>query len=139
MSKKSHRATLKYRGMSRCLLQEGLMCLVGLTAVAAVQAQQALVVQTNSRDDIIHLIDVDSHEIVDTIEGIPVNHGAAASPDGSRLYFSSEAKFTLDVVDTESLVITHEIPLSGRPNNISISQDGHHVYVGIMEEPGGID
>lgn len=132
MSRISHR-------VSRSLLQQGLMCLVGLTAVAAVQAQQALVVQTNSRDDIIHLIDVGSHEIVDTIEGIPVNHGAAASPDGSRLYFSSEAKFTLDVVDTESLAITSEIPLSGRPNNISISEDGHYVYVGIMEEPGGID
>lgn len=124
---------------SRHVLQRGLMCLAALMAVTAVQAEQALVVQTNSRDDVIHLIDADTHEIVDTIEGIPVNHGAAAAPDGSRLYFSSEAKYTLDVVDTGTLSVTDEIPLSGRPNNISISNDGHHVYVGIMEEPGGID
>ena len=54
-------------------------------------------------------------------------------------YFSSEAKFTLDVVDTGSMEIISEIPLSGRPNNISIGKDGRYVYVGIMQDPGGVD
>lgn len=102
-------------------------------------AQQAVIVQTNSRDEVLHLIDADSHEIVGEIDGIPVNHGVAAAPDGSELYVSSEATFSLDVVDAASLDVVVEIPLSGRPNNISIGKDGRFVYVGIMQDPGGID
>lgn len=108
-------------------------------AASGVFAQQAVIVQTNSRDEVVHLIDPASQEIIGEITGIPVNHGAAAAPDGSELYFSSEAKFTLDVVNTGTLQIDAEIPLSGRPNNISIGKDGRYVYVGIMQEPGGID
>lgn len=105
----------------------------------AAQAQQARIVQTNSRSDVIHLIDPATQSIVGEISGIPVNHGAAAAPDGSRLYFSSEAKTTLDVVDSATLQIIAEIPLSARPNNISIGPDGRFVYVGIMGGEGGID
>jgi YVTN family beta-propeller protein len=68
-----------------------------------------------------------------------VNHGAAASKDGSRLYFSSEAERTLDVVDAKTLAITKKISLSGRPNNIFASHDGKLVYVAIVSEPGGVD
>ena len=116
-----------------------ILTLAILLACIPVAAQQAVIVQTNSRDEVVHLIDAATHEIIGQIDGIPVNHGAAAAPDGSELYFSSEAKFTLDVVDTGSMEIVAEIPLSGRPNNISIGKDGRYVYVGIMQEPGGID
>jgi YVTN family beta-propeller protein len=115
-----------------------LLACLGLANTLAM-AQQAVLVQTNSRDEVLHLIDAQTLDIVGTIEGIPVNHGAAASPDGRELYVSSEAKFTLDVVNVSTLAIDAEIPLSGRPNNISIDTDGSHVYVGIMQEPGGID
>lgn len=112
-----------------------LCVLLGSYAVA----QNVRIVQTNSRADVIHLIDPATHSIVAEIKGIPVNHGAAAAPDGSRLYVSSEAKFTLDVVDTKDLSIVAEIPLAGRPNNITIGKDGRYVYVGIMQDPGGVD
>src|SRR5690606_41059473 len=114
--------------------------IAALLLAEPVLAQKPLIVQTNSRADMIHLIDPATQSIVGEITGVPVNHGAAASPDGSRLYFSSEAKFTLDVVDTSTMEIIEEIPLSGRPNNISIGKDGRYVYVGIMQQPpGGID
>ncbi len=110
-----------------------------LQAANMSEAQQPRIVQTNSRSDIIHLIDPTNQQIVGEISGVPVNHGAAASPDGRRLYFSSEAKMTLDVVDTSTMAIIAEIPLSARPNNISIGKDGRYVYVGIMQGDGGID
>lgn len=103
------------------------------------QAQDVRIVQTNSRSDVISLIDPATQSVVAEIKGVPVNHGAAAAPDGSRLYFSSEAKMTLDVVDTATFKIIKEIPLSARPNNISIGKDGRYVYVGIMQGEGGID
>ena len=108
-------------------------------AQQSVNSLQSVIVQTNSRDEVIHLIDPSTQKIIGEITGIPVNHGAAGAPDGSELYFSSEAKFTLDVVNASSLKIEAEIPLSGRPNNISIGKDGRFVYVGIMQEPGGTD
>ena len=43
------------------------------------------------------------------------------------------------MVNSRNLQITKEIPLSGRPHNISISKDGRYVYVGIIQSPGGID
>jgi YVTN family beta-propeller protein len=36
-------------------------------------------------------------------------------------------------------MVTKKIPLSGRPNNISISRDGRRVYVGIVSAPGAVD
>ncbi|HEY8520952.1 MAG TPA: beta-propeller fold lactonase family protein [Gammaproteobacteria bacterium] len=110
-----------------------------LGGLSAASANEVRVIQTNSRDSVIHVIDPATHAIVGKIEGIPVNHGVAAAPDGSRLYFSSEAKHTLDVVDAKTFEIVAEIPLSARPHNISIGKDGRYVYVGIMEGEGGID
>jgi YVTN family beta-propeller protein len=104
-----------------------------------VSAQQVRIVQTNSGADNIHLIDPATQKIVGEIKGVPINHGAAAAPDGTRLYFSSEAERVLAVVDVKSLAVTKKVPLTGRPNNISISRDGRRVYVGIVSEPGAVD
>lgn len=110
-----------------------------LVLAPAAASSQVRIVQTNSRGDNIHLIDPATHRIVGEITGVPINHGAAAAPDGSRFYFSSEAEQTLHVVDGTSLQVTKKIPLTGRPNNISISRDGRRVYVGIVSAPGAVD
>ena len=109
-----------------------------LTVSSAVTAQ-VRVVQTNSQGDNIHLIDPATNTIAGEIKGVPINHGAAALPDGSLFFFSSEAEQTLHVVDGKSLQTTKKIPLTGRPNNISISKDGARVYVGIVSSPGAVD
>lgn len=106
---------------------------------AMLLAEQVLIVQTNSAGDNVHLIDPASNAIVGEIKGIEVNHGAAAAPDGSRFYFTNEADATLDVVDGETLAVTKQIPLSGRPNNVAISRDGKRIYVAIIEAPGAVD
>jgi YVTN family beta-propeller protein len=100
---------------------------------------QVRILQTNSQGDNIHLIDPATHQIVGEIKGVPINHGAAAAPDGSRFYFSSEAEQTLHVVDGKTLQTIKKIPLTARPNNISISRDGRRVYVGIVSAPGAVD
>ena len=48
----------------------------------------------------------------------------------------NEADDTLDVAGYASRRVIKKIPLSGRPNNISISPDGRKVYVGIREDVG---
>jgi YVTN family beta-propeller protein len=102
-------------------------------------ASNVRIIQTNSAGDNVSIIDPATNKVVGEIQGIEVNHGAAAAPDGSRYYISNEAQSTLDVVDTKSLKITRSIPLSGHPNNISISKDGRRVYVSIAKAPGAVD
>jgi YVTN family beta-propeller protein len=107
--------------------------------IASAAPAQVRVLQTNSGGDNISLIDPATNKIVGEITGVPINHGAAGSPDGRRLYFSSEGERTLTVVDGKTFSIIKKIPLSGRPNNISIARDGSRVYVGIVSEPGAVD
>ena len=116
----------------------------GAAAVALAAASPALsqvrILQTNSgASNNISVIDPASNRVVAEVAGVPINHGAAASPDGRRLYFSSEAERALFVVDGRTLQTTKKIPLSGRPNNISITPDGGRVYVAIVSAPGAVD
>src|SRR5213078_3105108 len=60
------------------------------------------IIQTNSAGDNVHIIDPATNKVVGQIAGIEVGHGAAAAPDGSRLYVSNEADSTLDVVDAHT-------------------------------------
>jgi YVTN family beta-propeller protein len=107
---------------------------------ASPASAQVRIVQTNSGNtNNIHLIDPATNRIAGEVANVPINHGAAASPDGRWLYFSSEAEQTLHVVDAKTLQTTKKIPLSGRPNNISIGRDGRRVYVGIVSAPGAVD
>ncbi len=73
------------------------------------------------------------------IHGIELPHGIVFSPDGTRIYVSNEAESVLDVVDRKSGDILQKIPLSGRPNNLTITKDGGRVLVGIRVQPGSID
>jgi YVTN family beta-propeller protein len=52
---------------------------------------------------------------------------------------SGEAETALKVIDAHTLELIKTIPLSARPNNISITPDGQKVYVGIIAPPGAID
>jgi YVTN family beta-propeller protein len=106
---------------------------------AAGQGLKVRIIQTNMAGDNLHIIDPATNRVVAEITGIEANHGVAAAPDGSRLYVTNEADRTVDVVDTKTLHVFKKIPLSGPPNNISISKDGRRVYQAIHGEPNGVD
>jgi YVTN family beta-propeller protein len=97
------------------------------------------IIQTNAAGDNVHIIDPVTNKVVGEINGIEVGHGAAAAPDGSRIYISNEANNTLDVVDGKTLRVMTKIPLSGHPNNIAAGRDGRRVYVAIRETEGVVD
>jgi YVTN family beta-propeller protein len=121
-------------------LQTRLVAIAVIALAAAPAAAQVRIVQTNSgRSNNVHLIDPATHRIVGEIANVPINHGVAASPDGRWLYITSEAEQTLHVVDGKTLQTTKRIPLTGRPNNMSIGKDGRRVYVGIVSAPGAVD
>ena len=110
-----------------------------LAVALPLSAASVRILQTNSAGDDVTIIDPATNKVVGSIKGIEVNHGATTAPDGSRYYISNESRSTLEVVDTKTLKITSSIPLSGHPNNISISKDGKRVYVAIARAPGAVD
>ena len=121
------------------LRREVLLTLILVMLPLSTVLGQARIIQTNSRGDMVHIIDPTTQSVVAEIKGLPVNHGVAAAPDGSRLYITSEAKRALEVVDVKSLKTIKSIPLSGRPNNITVTPNGRKIYIAIRSEPGAID
>ena len=111
----------------------------GLLLLLPLVAGTVRIIQTNSAGDNVHIIDPATNKVVGVINGIEVNHGAAAAPDGSRYFISNEAEATLDVVDSKTLKVIRNIPLSGKPNNVAIGKDGRRVYVAIAVAPGVVD
>lgn len=99
----------------------------------------ARIVQTNAAGDNIHLIDPATNKVVGVINDIEVPHGVTSAPDGTRLYFTNESKHTVDVVDGVTFAVIARVPLSGRPNNLSVSKDGRRIYAGITQAPGAVD
>lgn len=122
---------------------KGFLAVLALVALAtlsvAAQGGRPLIVQTNSAGDSVMLIDPASDRIVAEIPDSEVVHGAAAAPDGNRLYLSNESLSTVDVVDTRTMRVTKRIPLSGHPNNIAIHKNGRRAYVAITGAQGGVD
>src|SRR5262245_30354855 len=113
---------------------------VAVLFAASLSAQHKVrIIQTNSAGDNVSVIDPASNKVVGEITGIEAGHGAGAAPDGSKIYVSDEAENTLDIVDAKTLKVLVKVPLSGHPNNMAVGKDGRFVYVGIIQEPGGVD
>jgi YVTN family beta-propeller protein len=102
-------------------------------------ARVARIIQTNAAGDNIHVIDPATNKVVGVINDIEVPHGVTSAPDGSRLYFTNEHQRTVDAVDAQTFAVIARVPLTGRPNNIAISNDGKRVYAGIAQAPGAVD
>jgi len=102
-------------------------------------AQEVRIIQTNAAGDDIHLIDPTTNKVVDVILGVEIPHGVSSAPDGSEYYFSNEVDHTLDIVSARTLGVTTKIPLTGRPNNVAVTNDGKKVYVAIREPDAVVD
>ena len=116
-----------------------IVLLLCAAATLCLQAATVRIVQTNAAGDSVMLIDPASNKVVGEIKDIEVNHGAAAAPDGSRLYVTNEAESTLDVADLKTLKVVKQIPLTNHPNNVAISKDGKRVYAAIVAGAGAVD
>ena len=114
--------------MAVALVRRMVWTVVAMLMSAGAAGAQVRIVQTNSGGDNIHLIDPATNAIVGEIKGVPINHGAAALPDGSRFFFSSEAEQTLHVVDGKTL---QEAIRSRVHLNAHMMTDELHAYDGL--------
>jgi YVTN family beta-propeller protein len=121
--------------MRSVVLRTALIAALSTTAAFG----QVRILQTNSGGDNVHLIDPATNKVVGEIKGLPANHGAIGSPDGTRIYISVEGNNTLAAVDAKTLSVIKSIPLTARPNNLTITKDGKKVYVAIAALPGAVE
>jgi YVTN family beta-propeller protein len=99
----------------------------------------ALIYFVNNAADTAEAIDPATNSVVQIISGVEVPHGVNISRDGARLFLSSEADQTLVVLDRKSGNVVARIPLSGRPNNLTVTKDRGLILVGIRSAPGAVD
>jgi YVTN family beta-propeller protein len=124
--------------MNKHLIRGGLVVLAGLVAgtlsfndTSAQQASKLRILQTNFGGDSIQIIDVATNKVIGEIKGHEGVHGIVTSPDGNRIYISSEAENAVVVIDGKTLQTSKTIPLSGNPNLIDITPDGKYIYAAI--------
>src|SRR5262245_11905289 len=103
-------------------------------AASPLAADTVRIYVTNSGGDSVHVVDPASNKGVQVISGIETAHAINSSCSGGWVYMSNEADRTLDVVERNSGRSIKTVPLSGRPNNIAVSEDGGRVVVAIVEQ-----
>jgi YVTN family beta-propeller protein len=115
-----------------------LIAMLALAPLAAAASTVRIYV-TNSAGDSIDIIDPATNTVVDEIKDVVGAHGIGFSPDASRVYVSNEETSTLDVYDRTSDKLVKKVPLSGHPNNISVTKNGDRIVVAIAGGKGGLD
>src|ERR1700676_1707712 len=87
----------------------------------------------NSMGDDVSVVDLASLKVIGDITVGPHVHGVAGTPDGRRLFTTSEVDHTLIISDTEAHKIMGTVKLPGKPNQCAVTPDGRYVIVPIRD------
>ena len=83
--------------------------------------------------DGIVVIDLATNRIVKTLRGISDPEQLAISPDGTRIYVSSEDSGKLIILDTEGNILS-ALSIGGEPEGVAVSPDGKTVLATSEED-----
>src|SRR6202158_778307 len=87
----------------------------------------------NSKGDTVSVVDLASLKVIREIPPGKDVHCVALTPDGKRLFTTSEIDHTLIISDTTTGKILGTVKLSGKPNHCAVTPDGHYVTVPISD------
>jgi YVTN family beta-propeller protein len=96
-------------------------------------AEDSLLYVGNSKGDAVSVIDLGSLKVVRDITVGKDVHCVALTPDGRRLFTTSEIDHTLDISDVATGKIIGSVKLPGKPNECAVTPDGHYVTVPIRD------
>src|SRR5262249_22816651 len=99
--------------------------ILGTTAVAAAGAPKAYV--GLFKDDVVAVIDTAQNKVTGTIAVPRGPHGLVVTPDGRKVYVSSDGASTVSVIDTGNDRVIASIEVGANPHGLAISGDGHRV------------
>src|ERR1700686_4292657 len=108
------------------------VCL-GLSLPCLAASDDPLLYVGNSRDDDVSVINLVSLKVVGDIQVGNHVHCVALTPDGRRLFTTSEIEHTLVTSDAETHKILGTVKLPGKPNHCAVTPDGHYVTVPIRD------
>ncbi|MEL7211100.1 MAG: YVTN family beta-propeller repeat protein [Pseudomonadota bacterium] len=84
---------------------------------------------SNEKDDTISVIDIETLEVVRTIEVGERPRGITFSKDYSVLYVCASDSDTVQVIDPETGKVLHELPSGEDPEQFVLHPDDRHLYI----------
>jgi YVTN family beta-propeller protein len=81
------------------------------------------------KDNAVAVVDLESDQGVRTISVPPGPHGLVATPDGRKVFVSSDGASTVSVIDTATDRVLDSIEVGPTPHGLAISDDGRLILV----------
>jgi len=103
-------------------------CAVGTGSVSAAGAAPKAYVGL-FKDDAVAVIDTAQNKVLGTIAVPKGPHGLVVTPDGRKVYVSSDGASTVSVIDTATDRVVATIDVGANPHGLAVSGDGSRVLV----------
>lgn len=87
----------------------------------------------NFKDNTVSVLDTAAGKIAATIP-VATPHGMVISPDGGRLYVSSDGGSTISVIDTATNRVAQSVEVGKNPQGVAITPDGRLLLVAVNGE-----
>jgi len=100
---------------------------VGMGSVSAAGAPKAYV--GLFKDDAVAVLDTAQNKVLGTIAVPKGPHGLVVTPDGRKVYVSSDGASTVSVIDTATDRVVASIDVGANPHGLAVSGDGSRVLV----------
>src|SRR5262245_38422801 len=81
------------------------------------------------KDNAVAVLDTSTHRVLSTIPVPPGPHGLVITPDGRKVYVSSDGAATVSVIDTATDRVVRSIEVGPTPHGLAMAPDGHRVLV----------
>jgi YVTN family beta-propeller protein len=101
--------------------------MVGTSSVRAAGAPKAYV--GVFKDDAVAVIDTAQNKVIGTIAVPKGPHGLVVTPDGRKVYVSSDGASAVSVIDTTGDRVAASIDVGANPHGLAVSGDGSRVLV----------
>src|SRR5258705_4690193 len=81
------------------------------------------------KDDAVAVIDTVQNKVLSTIAVPKGPHGLVVTPDGRKIYVSSDGAATVSVIDTTADRVVASVDVGANPHGLAVSGDGSRVLV----------
>ena len=81
------------------------------------------------KENAVAVLDTGENRVTGTIPVPPGPHGLVVTPDGRKVYVSSDGASTVSVIDTVTDRVVGSIEVGANPHGLAMSRDGRQLLV----------
>jgi YVTN family beta-propeller protein len=81
------------------------------------------------KDNAVAVLDTGERRVIGTIPVPPGPHGLVVTPDGRKVYVSSDGASTVTIIDTTTDRVIGQIEVGANPHGLAMSLDGRQILV----------